>query len=134
MFIARFVPLVLLSLWATPPRPAPTLTITVTSDPPSSTAEIRIIAANGTLTSQGQTYRAASDTLRVRGTAELTTTDVITMATFIADQPGHRIRATVREGGTEALSARGELIVVTRTPGGPQVQAMAIPVELRRGP
>jgi hypothetical protein len=130
----RLLPLLALSLWAGPAQRASTLTITVTNDPPSSTAEIRVVATNGRISAAGQTSRATNDTVRVHGTVELTISDPITMATFITDQPGHRIRAVVQQDGAESLQGRGELIVVTRTPAGPQIQAMALPAELRRAP
>ena len=134
MLIGRFTPLVLLSLFAVPARRAPVLTISITSDPASATAPLRIIANTGTIVADGHTYRAASDTLRLAGSAELTTQDPVLVASFIADAPGGRLHATVRENGVETLQGRGDFIVVIRTPEGAQLQAMRTPPELRRAP
>jgi hypothetical protein len=127
MLVTRFTPLLFLSLVANPAHHTPTLTISVTADPVSPSAPLRIIASAGTVVAAGRSYRASSDTLRVTGSAELTTQDPIVVATFIADASGGRLRATVREDGVETLSGRADLILVVRTPQGAQLQAMPTP-------
>jgi hypothetical protein len=132
MLFTRIAPLVFLATLAHGPRQAPLLTVTVSSD--AGSASLRIIASSGTVESNGQSYRASRDTLRVTGSAELTSKDPIFIGTFLADTPGSRINVEVREDGTRQASGAGEAIVVIRTPVGAQLQAMAIPPELRRKP
>ena len=135
MIFTRVAPLVFLTILTGPPRRTPVLTVSVSSDPPSASAPLRIIAASaGTVASGGRSYRGAADTLRLTGSAEVTSQDPVFVATFIADAPGARVSVAVRENGNLAASGTGEAIVVIRTPLGAQLQAMAIPVELRRAP
>ena len=132
MLFARFAPLVALTLFAGSAHKAPTLTVSISSDPISASAPLRVIATSGTIVSAAKSYRAASDTLRLVGNAELTTTDPVFAGTFIADAPGVRVAVTVRENGNLIASGEGEAIVVIRTPLGAQLQAMAASVLQRR--
>jgi hypothetical protein len=134
MMLARVTLFLLVGFLVTPPRHAPMLSISVTADPASASAPLRVIASSGTVVASGRSYRAAGDTLRVIGAAELTTQDPIFVATFIADAPGGRVRASVRENGIETLQGRGDVVVIMRTPQGAQLQAMPVPPELRRTP
>jgi len=134
MLFTRIAPIVAFATLADAPRQTPILTIAVSSDPVSASAPLRIIASSGTITSAGQSYRAAADTLRVTGSAELTSHDPIVVATFLADAPGGRVSVEVREDGTRQTSGVGGAVVVIRTPVGAQLQAMAIPTELQRKP
>jgi hypothetical protein len=134
MIFTRVAPLVFLTILAGPPRQTPILTVSVSSDPASNSAPLRIIASAGTIVSGGRSYRSSADTLRLTGSAEVTTRDPVFVATFIADTPGARISVVVRENGNPAASGVGEAIVVIRTPLGAQLQAMAVPAELRRTP
>jgi hypothetical protein len=134
MIFTRVAPLVFLTLLAGPSPQAPTLTISVSSDPASASAPFRVIANGGTVVSGERSYRAAADTLRLAGSAELTSQDPVFVATFIADAPGGHLQALVRENGTLTMSGIGETIVVIRTPQGAQLQAMGRPAELRRAP
>jgi hypothetical protein len=131
---SRITAFVFLATLGGPPRQTPLLTISVSSEPVSASAPLRIIASSGTIVSRGQSYRASTDTLRVTGSAELTSTDPIVVATFLADEPRGRVSVEVREDGNRQASGTGEAIVVIRTPVGAQLQAMAIPAELRRKP
>jgi len=135
MMLARVVPLFLLTTLAGPPaRSTRVLTISVSTEPASATAPLRIIASSGTIASGGRSYRGSADTLRLTGSAEITTQDPIFIATFIADAPGARVGVDVREDGNRVVAGAGPAIVVIRTPMGAQLQAMPTPAELRRTP
>lgn len=128
MLFTRFAPLAFLTLLAGPPRQTPLLTISVSSDPVSASAPIRVFS------SAGRTNGNAADTLRIMGTAEFSTKDPVFVATFIADSPSGHVSVSVREDGTLKASGVGEAVIVIRTPLGAQLQAMAVPAELRRAP
>jgi hypothetical protein len=132
MQLTRIAPIVLAATLADSPRHAPLLTVSVSTS--TASASFRIIASSGTVVSNGQSYRTSPDTLTVTGSAELTSKDPIFIGTFLADTPGSRVSVEVREDGNRQASGAGEAIVVIRTPVGAQLQAMAIPAELRHKP
>jgi hypothetical protein len=128
MIFARFAPLVVLTVFAGPAPKVSTLTVSISSDPASASAPLRVVASSGTVTSAAKSYQASADTLRLTGTAELTTSDPVFAGTFIADAPGARLSVAVRENGSLVASGVGEAIVVIRTPLGAQLQATAASV------
>ena len=129
MIFGRFASFVFLVLFSAPaPVPVPatsTLTISISGSPVSSSAPLQVVASSGTIVSAGQSYRASADTLRLAGSAELTTRDPVFAGTFVAGASGNRLHVDVRVNGDIVASGTGEAIVVIRTPLGAELQAMA---------
>jgi hypothetical protein len=114
------------------PRPAPPepLVIRVVGERDAATP-LRVVASGGRLTAAGVARVMASDTARVAGPAELTTHELVGVATFLSDRRSAFLNVVVRQGGREVVSASGEMVVVIHTPQGPQILAMAPPAEVR---
>jgi hypothetical protein len=102
---------------------APPLLVRVTVSGPAADSALRIVD-----------LAASRDTLWIQSPGALVARlrEPVQVVTFIAS-PGHRLHVEARDSTAAGpLTADGEMVVVVRTPRGPEVQAMAVPTEFQR--